>query len=239
MDKHYHNLRQQAGLVSSICGMLIGLPAIAMPGVEAQKLSQTNPNPTIFREAPYNGGGSNSPLNPSPNIFNEPPYNRSRSTSPTQPSTSPTMAPMPGAVITPPMPGEQPVPGTQPMTPPRPSSGIQPPLPEEQGTPSAMVTPMNGMVNIRLVNQTGADINYQVIGDTNQRSLRGRSNVMLQNLKTPVTLTFKRQDGGLLKVTPQASSEAGMLAVTFTETADLGTDKSTMRIQATGAVFLN
>ena len=105
--------------------------------------------------------------------------------------------------------------------------------------PSAMVVPMNGMVNIRLVNQTGADMNYQVIGDTEQRLLQGKASQMLQNLKTPLTLTFKRQDGGLLHVTPEASSEPGMLVVTFTETTDLGMDKNAMRVQATGEVFLN
>lgn len=177
-------IQKRVSLTGAICGVLIGLPA----------MSQVNPNPSIFREPPYNRGSSAPMLNPNP-----------------QNSGSP--------VVTP---------------------DIQPPLPEQQQPPSAVVVPLkDGTVTVTLVNETGASINYQVIGDTNQRSLQGKSNALLQALKTPVTLTFRRQDGGLLKVTPQASPEPGTLEVRFTEATDLGTDRSTMRIQSTGAVFLN
>ncbi|MBV8883383.1 MAG: hypothetical protein JO235_05205 [Chroococcidiopsidaceae cyanobacterium CP_BM_RX_35] len=123
-----------------------------------------------------------------------------------------------------------PLPGAVPIT---------PPLPSQQQPPSAMVVTINGIVNVTLVNQTAASINYQVIGDTNERPLPGKSNFTLRNLKTPVTITFRRQDGGLLKVTPQTTAEPGMLSVTYTETTNLGTDRSTMRIQRNGSVFLN
>jgi hypothetical protein len=98
---------------------------------------------------------------------------------------------------------------------------------------------MNGMVNLNLVNKTGATINYQVLGDTNQRSLQPRSDVTLQTLKAPVNITFERPDGGLIRVSPQASSQPGMLTVTFTETTDLDADKKAMTVQETGDVFLN
>lgn len=187
MNNYYQRICQQAGLVGVICSSLvIGLPAIAMPRMEANKLlSQSQPRPSIF---------------------NEPPYNRVQ-----RPSTSPP-ANVPGST----------------------------PLPEQQQPPSATVTPTDGKVSVKLVNATGANITYQVIGDTNQRTLAGKSDVMLQDLPTPVTVTFKRQDGGLLQVTPQASSEqSGMLEVTLAETTDLGTDKSAMRINSTGGVYLN
>lgn len=154
-----------------------------------------------------------SQVNPSPSIFREPPYNRGSAPlpNPSPQNVAPTVLP-----------------------------DLQPPLPEQQQPPSAVVVPLkDGTVTVTLVNETSAGINYQVIGDTNQRSLQGKSNALLQSLKTPTTLTFKRQDGGLLKVTPQASPEPGTLEVRFTETTDLGIDKSTMRIQSTGAVFLN
>lgn len=231
MDKKYQKIRQQAGLLGAIGGMLVGLPAIAVPRIEAElPLSQTNPNPSILNEPPYNRGSSTSPLNPSPGIFNEPPYNRRPGSSPSNP----------GAVPSSPATLEQvPSPGTLPSTPPAPGSVLQPPLPEQRQSPSAMVMPMNGKVSIRLVNKTGANITYQVIGDTNQRSLQGKSNVNLLDLSPPMTLTFKRNDGGLLMVSPQASSQRGMLEVTFTETTDLTTDRTTMTVQKTGAVFLN
>ena len=124
-----------------------------------------------------------------------------------------------------------------PIPPPQPP--LTPPLPSEQQPPSAMITPINGLVSVILMNKTAASINYQVIGDTNERSLPGKSNYTLRDLKTPVTITFKRQDGGLLKVTPQATAEPGILLVTYTETTSLGIDRSTMRIQRNGSVFLN
>lgn len=115
---------------------------------------------------------------------------------------------------------------------------LAPPLPEEIQPPSATVEPVNGTVNVTLVNQTYTDINYQVIGDTKPRTLSGRSNVTLTTLQLPVTVTFQRPDRGLLLVNPQAS-QAGTLEVTLTETTDLGIDKNAMTIQETGEVFLN
>ena len=122
---------------------------------------------------------------------------------------------------------------------PSPGPVLQPPPPEAQGFPSAKITPINNMVSVRLTNTTGADINYEVIGETEPRSLPGKSNVLLQGLKTPVTVTFKRTDSGLLMVNTKASAQSGTLEVTFKETTDLGTDRTTMNIQKTGAVFLN
>jgi len=86
------------------------------------------------------------------------------------------------------------------MRQPAPASEIQAPLPEEQQAPSAMVMPVNGKINIKLMNATNAVVTYQVIGDTNQRTLAGGLDVTLQNIKTPLTVTFVREDKGLLKV---------------------------------------
>ena len=104
--------------------------------------------------------------------------------------------------------------------------------------PSGMVTPVGGKVSVQLVNQIGAPVTYQVIGNTKPRSLQGNSNVMLQNLPTPVTITFQRPDRGLVKVNLQ-SSEPGILNVTLTPTTNLSQDKLTVRIGKTGAIFLN
>lgn len=113
-----------------------------------------------------------------------------------------------------------------------------PPLPEELQPPSATVVLVDGTVNVRLVNQTYTDITYQVVGDTEPRTLSGRDDVTLRTLRVPVTITFQRPDRGLLLVSPEAS-EAGSLEVTLTETTDLDVDKSVMTIQETGDVFLN
>jgi hypothetical protein len=103
----------------------------------------------------------------------------------------------------------------------------------------ATVSPTDGRVSVRLVNQTNAAIVYQVIGDTQLRTLAGRSEVMLQGLRTPTNVAFYRQDRGLLMVRPQGSSQNGMLDVTLQETADFAMDRTSMRIENNGAVYLN
>lgn len=121
---------------------------------------------------------------------------------------------------------------------PSPSNRVRSLLPKQQSL-SKQLSPTGRQVNVKLVNQTGAPINYEVIGETNQRSLLGQSSVLLQELNTPRTLTFRRQDGGLLMVSPRMSKTPGMLVVTFTATTDLGMDKTAMTIQNNGNVFLN
>jgi hypothetical protein len=110
---------------------------------------------------------------------------------------------------------------------------VPPPIPQAVAT----VIPQDGKVNVRLVNQTGATITYQVIGNTKPRSLPGKSYINLQGLPTPVNITFRRQDGGLLQVTP--TPQPGMLDVSLEATTDLGTDKAAMSILPNGAVSFN
>ncbi|MHC5832853.1 MAG: hypothetical protein ACYT04_96935, partial [Nostoc sp.] len=76
------------------------------------------------------------------------------------------------------------------------------------------------VVTIRFANDTAANIIYQVIGATAPRSLQGKSDVILQSLNAPITVTFQREDGGQLLVTPQPSSEPGSLEVKFNEATD-------------------
>lgn len=119
------------------------------------------------------------------------------------------------------------------------TSPAQPPLPEQQQAPKLSVRPVNGQIQIKLMNQTAAPVTYQVIGDTKPRTLAGKSEVTLLNLATPITVTFQRQDQGLLNVQPQTTTEPGILEVTFTEASELGTDKNALVVEETGSVFLN
>ncbi|TVP60463.1 MAG: hypothetical protein EA343_17285 [Nodularia sp. (in: Bacteria)] len=131
------------------------------------------------------------------------------------------------------IPPSQAVPARPPVT------AIQPPLPEDQQPPSTKIALANGRVNIRLVNDSGAEVTYEVVGDTPARSLEGKSDTMLRDLSAPVTVTFFREDGGLLQVTPQPSEETGMIEVRLNATTDVQQDKNTVRIQEDGTVFLN
>lgn len=116
---------------------------------------------------------------------------------------------------------------------------IQPPLPETRQNAIATVTPMAGKVSVRLKNDTNTRITYQAIGHTQQRFLSGREEVVLQNLPTPVTITFVREDNGLVKVIPVRAAEAGTLAVTLNEETSFDDNQGVLRIQRDGQVFLN
>jgi len=225
-----HNLKkiQLLTVFSTIIIMPIisGSAAFAVP--RGSKLySQVQPSP------------SSPSLNPRPSIFNEAPYNRTQtpvspsSDIPVSPTTLGTTPPSP-CPPTPPTP----LPGTPPSSTPAPGSVTQPPLPEQQQAPIARVMPVDGRVNLRLTNTTNAVIFYQVIGNTEQRSLAGKSEVTLRDLPAPVSLTFSRQDRGLLRPTLSATS-MGLLEVTLDATTDLAEDRTTIRVQQDGAVLVN
>ncbi|MCC5656753.1 hypothetical protein LC608_07095 [Nostoc sp. XA010] len=220
----FQKFRKSAELFGAIFGgLLISLPAI--PQAVAQE--------------------STPKVNPSPSIFSEPPYNRSQAPVPPDPGAIPARPVPPGEGQMSPVPPE---PGARPARPaPRdqtqqPSPGgvsTDQPLLQPRQTPSATIALSNGRVNIRLINDTAANVTYQVIGDTAPRSLQGKSYVTLQGLRAPVTVTFERQDGGQLIVTPQPSSETGSLEVRFDEATNAAQGRSTMRIERNGSVFLN
>jgi hypothetical protein len=113
------------------------------------------------------------------------------------------------------------------------------PAPEQLQAASAIAFPVNGRINVRIQNLTNAAVSYEVVGQTSQRTLPGRAQYSLRNLPAPATLTFRRSDGGLLRIQPYASAIPGQLDVILTETSDFNQDRISMRIQQNGAVYLN
>jgi len=248
MNKHQQNWRKSANLISTIFGgLVIGLPAIPHAAIAQQSTRQINPCPRIFYEEPHNSQVM-VPQGCPPNAFTQKmgvqgqtPIRNNTSVNPTSEQTRMGVG------------GEMPNGTSRSQQGMSNSSGaannstiqqsqtsvIQTPSPQQQQPAVAMVMPTSGKVGVRLVNQTAAPISYQVIGDTGLRTLQGKSEVMLEGLRTPVTVTFYRQDNGLLMVTPQGSSQQGMLQLSFKETTDVNMDKSAMRIDRNGAVFLN
>jgi hypothetical protein len=111
----------------------------------------------------------------------------------------------------------------------------QPPLPATQSTPVAYL-PAQQQVNIRLVNNTGDPITFEVIGDTNQRQLSGESMTMLDSLDAPLTLTFQRPNGGLINVNTYRT-EGNTLEVSLESTTSLSVDANTLRIDDDGRVY--
>ncbi|MEH1782353.1 MAG: hypothetical protein V7L26_25235 [Nostoc sp.] len=239
MNMKSQNFRKSAELFGAICGgLLISLPAI--PQVLAQEsIPKINPCPRIFYEEPHNNQVV-VPQGCPPNALTERLAAQGLLPVPATPSQEQIRlgvggreAAEPGVRLARPASSDQ----TQ-----QPSPGAvsteQPQLQPRQ-TPSATIALANGMVNVRLVNNTATNVTFQVIGDTAPRSLQGKSDVTLQNLKAPVTVTFEREDGGQLIVTPQGSSEPGSLEVTFKEATNATQGRSAMRIERSGSVFLN
>ncbi|ALF52714.1 hypothetical protein ACX27_07380 [Nostoc piscinale CENA21] len=212
---------------------------LGVGGETPQAGGTLNPCPRIYYEEPFNSRNV-VPQGCPPNAFSQGQGNISSQGVPVTPQTSISGTTTPQTTL--PSPGEtsnQGVP-VNPQVSTSETTTTQTPPPSQQQTPSATIALANGKVDVKLINDTGAKVTYQVIGDTEARSLEGKSNVMLQGISAPVTVTFQREDGGLLSVTPQASTEQpGMLEVTLNEATDLSQDTKAMRIQQNGSVFLN
>ncbi|MDZ8106877.1 MAG: hypothetical protein RM338_14830 [Nostoc sp. DedQUE12a] len=259
MVNNYPIFRKSAEVLGAICGgLLITLPAIPQ-AVAQQSTPRVNPCPSIFYEEPHNSRVV-VPQGCPPNALTQRLAAQGLVPVPATPSTEQARlgvggeeSPVPSqpGVIPP-----SPVPPTQGQVPPTspqpgaipPSQGQVPPTSSEPGatlpvepaqTPNTTIALTNSRVDIKLVNDTAANVTYQVIGDTAPRLLRGKSSVTLQRVTVPVSVTFQREDGGQLTVTPQTSSEAGTLEVTFNETADASQGRSALRIEQNGSVFFN
>ncbi|WP_138499426.1 hypothetical protein [Nostoc sp. PA-18-2419] len=247
MVEKYHNFRKSAELFGTICGgLLLSLPvipqALAQQSTSQQQpTGQVNPCPRIFYEEPHNSRVV-VPQGCPPNALTQRLAAQGLLPVPATPSPEQAQLGVGGeASPVPPKAGDVPssipqVQGQASPVPPEPGATV--PV-EPRQTPSATIALANGKLNIRLVNQTAANITYQVIGDTAPRSLEGKSDITLQNLSAPITVTFERQDGGQLIVTPQASSEPGNLEVTFNEATNAVQGRSAMRVERSGSVYLN
>ncbi|MEH2418480.1 hypothetical protein [Nostoc sp.] len=234
MNMKFPKVRKSAELFGAICGgLLISLPGISQ-AVAQESTPKINPCPKIFYEEPHNNQVV-VPQGCPPNALTQRQAAQGVLPVPATPSQDQTKLGVGG---------ETPEPGVRL---PRPASGeqTQQPIPEggstnePSQTPIATIALANGKVTIRFVNDTAANITYQVIGDTAPRSLEGKSDVILQDLNAPVTVTFQRPDGGQLIVTPQPSSEPGSLEVKFNEATDAAQGRSALRIERNGSVFLN
>ena len=78
---------------------------------------------------------------------------------------------------------------------------------EPEKAPDGKIVPVNGKVNVRLTNKTNDRLFYQVVGQTNRRSLAENSTVALQALILPVSIVFRRPDGALLKPSLKPAKE--------------------------------
>ncbi|BBD54828.1 MULTISPECIES: hypothetical protein [Planktothrix] len=110
-------------------------------------------------------------------------------------------------------------------------------LPPRFPLPSARVGAVNGIVTIKLINNSNTPIQYQLIGGTRQELLAKNATIQVQG-SPPITLTYQRQDGGSLLVIPKQTSP-GVLEVQFEVTNNFSLDTRSMNITEAGSVFLN
>jgi hypothetical protein len=219
-------------------------PVVAQTSTAPTFGPKLNPCPKIYYEEPWNStrrvpsgcppnaatqqeqgsvspGSASGALNPNPSVLNEPPYDPSGSSAPiSSPPASTTLPNTPARV--------------SPSTPSGQSSSA-----ESQIKTVATVRPVAGRVGIMMKNDTNAAITYQVVGQTEVRTLKGRDSAMLRDLPTPITITVNREDGGFLKIMPQSSDDSGMLSVTFNESTKVTEQQNSIRVTEDGQVSLN
>ena len=192
------------------CGLAIALSGSVVMALPMAVTAPVAPAPAMPLATPLVTPVSVSQLNPSPSIFNEPPFNRA-------PRAQAPALPF--------------------------SSSPAPALPDSatpDQKPVTAIAPVNSKVTLRFINQTGAAIDYEVLGQTQSRTLAGRSEIALQELTLPTTFTFRRQDKGFLLVTLQENNPApGTLTLTVQETADFTVDRTSLYIDKAGNVFLS
>ncbi len=184
----------------------------------------------IVAFSPISAAAPTSGVNPCPSIYYEEPYNKLL----VVPQGCPPNAMIPQLVdqqtAVPTSPSTKPSPTVKPTMP------NEPPLAEDQQPVLATIVPQMGNVNVFLKNATNTPITYQVLGNTQQRTLAARGEIMLKALPVPVTVTFLRSDGGLVNALPIANSQPGVLDLTLNGARGLSDSQTTVRILSTGKV---
>ncbi len=104
------------------------------------------------------------------------------------------------------------------------------------GEPIATVVPTEGTVGVLVKNQTNAVIDYQAIGYTENQTLEGGKEHVLQDLPVPVVIRAARQDDGFIETIPEVNEE-GMLELSLDEYPERNI--GVIRIEEDGSVYIN
>ncbi len=245
------NSQLKKGLLGAICGsLLLGLPAAVSPASAqvgpTQQQSPTQQQQVPLQQTPQPMMQTGAALNPCPRIYYEAPFNMNMLSPEGCPANEITrmvgqgLIPgqrQPGAPMTPSaqQPGAPMMPSAQQPGAPMMPSAQQP---MADGTEVlARVTPMAGMVNVELRNNTNAEITYEIPGETEQRVLAGGEATLLQDLPLPATITAIRQDGGLIEMQPIVA-QPGVLEISLNEEAGLTGSQGVLRIQDDGQIMV-
>lgn len=101
----------------------------------------------------------------------------------------------------------------------------------------ALVSTETGYTTVLLTNNTGAEVVYEVIGQTQPRTLAAGESARLDGLPMPTTITAERQNFGLVDMVTNVS-EDGILEVAL-EQSEFDEVQGVLRVREDGYVFIN
>jgi len=112
--------------------------------------------------------------------------------------------------------------------------------------PTTAIELADDLITVRLVNQAQDAVEYQIVGDTELRTILGDSEVTLRSLRVPVSLTFHyrsiprsfSEQTGLLEVELTQDPATGDLDIIMMPTQDPALDSSTIEIDVNGDVYV-
>jgi len=119
-------------------------------------------------------------------------------------------------------------------------------LAQELPEPALTIDLPDELVTIQLINQTNDAVQYQIVGDTELRSLLGQSEVTLSSLRVPIALIFHytsiprsfSDQTGLIEAELIQDAQTGDLGVTLNPTTDPALDSSSIEIDVQGDVYI-
>jgi hypothetical protein len=109
--------------------------------------------------------------------------------------------------------------------------------PAQLKAPTTTVRLPGNQVNISMVNQTGTDVTYQVLGDTAERRLSINTKYTLHGLPVPTNMSFYRPDRGPIDAIVQATAP-GELQIIFKRALSFDHDNTFLTVLDSGQVFL-
>lgn len=102
----------------------------------------------------------------------------------------------------------------------------------------ATVSPSGGRVDVSLINATGTVVSYQVLGNTDERSLYADMRSNLRGLPAPANVSFYRPDRGPIVVKTR-NIGPNKIEVTLRRGNGPDDDHSFLTVQESGKVILN
>ena len=104
------------------------------------------------------------------------------------------------------------------------------------GKPVVTIPETEGTVDVIVKNNTNAAIDYQAIGFTENQTLEGGEEYIMQGLPVPVVIRAARQDDGFVTTEPMIN-EDGVLEVALDEATER--NLTVLRIEEDGSVYVN